>query len=131
LKWAKFSGVAWYKDGFFYSRYPTPKKGTELSAASQFQKVYYHKLGDPQEKDAWCGRTQENPNLYVGVGVTEGEEFATLYVSTGTDGFEQYFHRPPQGGMPTPEHQVDALADRLRAQDEHRGLRTRRRANCW
>jgi prolyl oligopeptidase len=46
LKWAKFSGVAWYKDGFFYSRYPEPAKGTELSAASKFQKVYYHKLGD-------------------------------------------------------------------------------------
>ena len=26
LKWAKFSGVAWYKDGFFYSRYPAPRK---------------------------------------------------------------------------------------------------------
>jgi prolyl oligopeptidase len=51
LKWAKFSGVAWYKDGFFYSRYPEPAKGTELSAASKFQKVYYHKLGDAQEKD--------------------------------------------------------------------------------
>jgi prolyl oligopeptidase len=46
LKWAKFSGVAWYKDGFFYSRYPEPKKGTELSAPAKFQKVYYHKLGD-------------------------------------------------------------------------------------
>ncbi|MEZ4759136.1 MAG: hypothetical protein R2810_05040 [Flavobacteriales bacterium] len=49
LEWVKFSGTAWYKDGFFYSRYPTPAKGTELSAASQWQKVHYHKVGDPQE----------------------------------------------------------------------------------
>lgn len=102
LKWAKFSGVAWYKEGFFYSRYPEPVKGTELSAASQWQKVYYHKLGDPQEKDMLVWKNDENPNLYVGVGTTEGEEFATLYISTGTDGFEQYFHDLRKGVIPTP-----------------------------
>jgi len=102
LKWAKFSGAAWYKDGFFYSRYPAPAKGTELSAASQWQKVYYHKLGDPQEKDVLIYENTTNPNLYIGLGVTEGEEFATLTVSTGTDGFEQYYHDLRSGGMPTP-----------------------------
>ena len=102
LKWCKFSGAAWYKDGFFYSRYPTPAKGTELSAASRFQKVYYHKLGDPQEKDALVWENTQNGDLYVGVGVTEGEEFATLYVSTGTNGFEQYYHDLRSGGIPTP-----------------------------
>jgi len=102
LQWAKFSGVAWYKNGFFYSRYPEPAKGTELSAASKFQKVYYHKLGDPQAKDALVWETKANGDLYVGAGVTEGEEFATLYVSTGTDGFEMYFHDLRTGGIPTP-----------------------------
>lgn len=102
LKWAKFSGVAWYKDGFFYSRYPEPAKGTELSAASKFQKVYYHKLGDPQEKDVLVWENKVNGDLYVGAGVTEGEEFATLYVSTGTDGYEMYFHDLRTSGLPTP-----------------------------
>ena len=102
LKWAKFSGTAWYKDGFFYSRYPEPAKGTELSAASKFQKVYYHKLGDPQEKDVLVWENKKNGDLYVGAGVTEGEEYATLYISTGTDGFEMYFHDMRKGGIPTP-----------------------------
>lgn len=102
LKWAKFSGVAWYKDGFFYSRYPEPAKGTELSAASKFQKVYYHKLGEAQEKDVLVWENKVNGDLYVGAGVTEGEEFATLYVSTGTDGFEMYFHDLRKGGIPSP-----------------------------
>jgi len=101
LQWAKFSGAAWYKDGFFYSRYPAPVKGTELSAASQWQKVYYHKLGDAQEKDVLIYENTTNPNLYIGLGVTEGEEFATLTISTGTDGFEQYYHDLRTGGMPT------------------------------
>ncbi|HNE80759.1 MAG TPA: prolyl oligopeptidase family serine peptidase, partial [Flavobacteriales bacterium] len=102
LKWAKFSGAAWYKDGFFYSRYPEPAKGTELSAASKFQKVYYHKLGDPQEKDALVWENKENGDLYVSVGLTEGEEFASLTISTGTDGYETYFHDMRGGVMPTP-----------------------------
>lgn len=102
LKWCKFSGAAWYKNGFFYSRYPEPAKGTELSAASKFQKVYYHRLGDPQEMDALVWENKENGDLYVGVGVTEGEEFATLYISTGTDGFEQYYHDLRSGSLPSP-----------------------------
>ena len=102
LKWCKFSGAAWYKNGFFYSRYPTPAKGTELSAASKFQKVYYHKVGDPQEKDVLVWENQKNGDLYVGCGVTEGEEFATLYVSTGTDGYEMWYHDLRTGGLPTP-----------------------------
>jgi len=109
LKWAKFSGVAWYKNGFFYSRYPTPVKGTELSAASQWQKVYYHTMGDPQEKDVLVWENTSNPNLYVGVGTTEGEEFATLFVSTGTDGFEMHFHDLRKSGIPTPATKWTAL----------------------
>jgi len=102
LKWCKFSGAAWYKDGFFYSRYPEPAKGTELSAASKFQKVYYHRLGDPQEKDALVWENKENGDLYVGCSVTEGEEFATLTISTGTDGFETWFHDLRGGMLPDP-----------------------------
>ncbi len=109
LYWAKFSGVAWYKDGFFYSRFPEPKKGTELSAASQFQKVYYHKLGDPQAKDALVWKNDDEPNLYVGVNTTEGEEFATMYIATGTDGFEQYFFDLRKGVIPTPATQWTPL----------------------
>ena len=109
IKWSKFSGASFYKDGFFYSRYPTPAKGTELSAASKFQKVYYHKLGDAQENDVLVWENKANGDLYVGVGVTEEEEFATLYVSTGTNGYEMHFHDLRKGGIPTPSTQWAAL----------------------
>ena len=39
--------------GFFYARYPAAEitdQGTETDA-NKLQKVYYHKLGDDQEKD--------------------------------------------------------------------------------
>ena len=82
--------------------------------------MYYHKLGDPQEKDVLVWENKENGDLYVGAGVTEGEEFATLYVSTGTDGFEMYFHDLRKGGIPTPATKWMPLAAGLRPQDEHR-----------
>ena len=44
LHWAKFSDTAWRGDGFYYSRYPKPAKGTELTARAENQKVYYHKV---------------------------------------------------------------------------------------
>ncbi len=102
LQWCKFSGAAWYKNGFFYSRYPVPAQGTELSGASKFQKVYYHRLGEPQEDDALVWEDRNNGDLYVGVGTTEGEEFATLTISPGTDGFAQYYFDLRTGLLPNP-----------------------------
>ncbi|HEV8230768.1 MAG TPA: prolyl oligopeptidase family serine peptidase [Thermoanaerobaculia bacterium] len=53
LVWVKFSGISWTPDGkgFFYTRYPQP--GTVAAGDEHyFPKYYYHRLGDPQEKDA-------------------------------------------------------------------------------
>ena len=44
----KASGVSWQGDGFYYSRYPEPEKGKELSSKNEFQAVYFHKVGTPQ-----------------------------------------------------------------------------------
>ena len=53
LKWIKFSGASWSKDGkgFYYSRFPEPAKGIDLKSANYNQKLYYHKLGTPQSVD--------------------------------------------------------------------------------
>ena len=64
LEWVKFSGASWYKDGFFYSRYPAPKEGGELSADNKNHSVYYHKLGDPQSKDELVFADRSNPDYY-------------------------------------------------------------------
>ena len=53
LKWVKFSGASWMKDGsgFFYSRFDEPKPGDELKGKVEFQKLFFHKLGTPQSAD--------------------------------------------------------------------------------
>ncbi len=53
IKWVKFSGIAWNGDGFYYSAYGTPKAGgSELSNKNEYHKVFFHKVGDIQSKDA-------------------------------------------------------------------------------
>lgn len=91
LQWTKFSGAAWYKNGFFYSGYEAPEKGAELSAANKYQRVYYHQLGDPQSSDVVIWEDREHPLRYVGAQTTEDEKFLVLNISEGTDGTEIYY----------------------------------------
>jgi len=86
LKWTKFSGAAWKNDGFYYSKFDEPAKGTDLSAANKFQKIYYHKLGDPQQNDQLIFEDKTNPNLYFGASVTEDDRFLIIYANAGTSG---------------------------------------------
>ncbi len=87
LKWVKFSGASWWKDGFFYSRYPEPAKGTELSGNNQNHWVYYHKLGTPQAQDKLIFKDEKNPGYYHFGGVTEDDRYYILSQAPGTDGY--------------------------------------------
>ncbi len=91
LKWVKFSGASWTKDGFYYSKYPTPEDGTELSAANEFHSIYFHKLGDPQAKDKLIFDNPDEPKRYHYGGLSEDRNYHIVYASTGTDGFETYY----------------------------------------
>jgi prolyl oligopeptidase len=91
LKWTKFSGAAWKGDGFYYSKFDEPIKGTDLSAANKYQKVYFHKLGDEQKNDQLIFEDKTNPNLYFGANVTEDERFLVVYANAGTSGNALYY----------------------------------------
>ena len=88
LDWLKFGGSAWQGGGFYYSRYDKPAPGTELSAKSENQKIYYHKLGDKQEQDRMVFEDKTHPQMYYSPQVTEDEKFLFIYKSPGTDGTE-------------------------------------------
>lgn len=88
IKFVKFSGASFKGDGFFYSRYPEPSKGTELSAQNQFHAVWYHKLGTDQSKDVLVYEDREHALRYHNAGITEDERFLILSISEGTDGNE-------------------------------------------
>lgn len=86
IDWTKFGGAAWYKDGFYYSRYPAPSKGTEFSTASNHQKVYYHKLGTLQSTDRLVYEDPEHPKRYMWPSVSDDEKYLYLGLSEGTSG---------------------------------------------
>ncbi len=93
IRWVKFSGASWFKDGFFYSGFDKPEEGEELSAQSKNQKVFFHKLGDPQEKDVVVYHDKEHPLRYVSASATEDKEYLILIVSEGTSGNELYYRK--------------------------------------
>jgi prolyl oligopeptidase len=88
VQWVKFSGAAWHGDGFYYSGYDKPAPGEELQAKNEYQKVFYHKLGDPQEQDRLVWEDKEHPLRYVNAGTTEDEKWLFLILSEGTSGSE-------------------------------------------
>ena len=86
LKWVKFSGVSWTRDGkgFFYSRYEEPKSDT-LKGTNYFQKVYYHKLGTPQAEDLLVYERPDQKDWLFGGTVTEDGNYLVITIYQGTD----------------------------------------------
>ncbi len=76
VEWAKFTGVSWQGDGFYYSRYPAPAKGHELTTANEFHQVFYHKVGTPQSEDVLVFEDKTNPVRFHTVGTSDDERFA-------------------------------------------------------
>ncbi len=86
VDWLKFSGISWYKDGFFYSRYPETNDDQALSGENQYHAVYYHKLGDDQKDDILINDNPDHPNRNVYAGTTEDEKYLILGTSESTSG---------------------------------------------
>ncbi|HEX7118657.1 MAG TPA: prolyl oligopeptidase family serine peptidase [Longimicrobiales bacterium] len=87
IRWVKFSGLAWTKDGngFFYSRYDEPKEGEALLAANRNQKLYYHRVGTPQSEDRLVYARADRPEWGFFAEVTDDGRYVLIYVSHGTD----------------------------------------------
>ncbi len=86
----KFTGITWKgNEGFYYSSYDKPK-GSELSAKTQYHKVYFHKLGTPQSADAMIFGGEKTPRRYIGAGLTEDERFLIISAAVSTTGNELY-----------------------------------------
>ncbi len=93
IKWSKFSGTSWYKDGFFYSRYDEPKAGDELKQANEFQKLYYHKLGTAQSDDLLILEDKQNPKRLFGASVTDDERFLIISVMQGSSSYNGIMYK--------------------------------------
>ena len=89
VEWVKVSSIAWRGNGFYYSRYPQPAKGKELSSINENHQVYYHRIGTLQSADELVFSDPKNPQRFHTLDTTEDERFAVLDVSdrgTGKQG---------------------------------------------
>jgi len=94
LKWVKFSGASWTHDnsGFFYSRYNKPESDS-LKATNYFQKVYFHKLGTPQDRDELVYERPDQKDWLFGGQVTEDGDYLIIPVSQGTDSKTRVYYK--------------------------------------
>lgn len=87
IEWTKFGGASWFgEDGFFYTKFPAPKKGEALSGANEHGKIFYHKLGTSQENDILIWEDPANPKFYNFGSTTEDNKYFVLSQSKGTHG---------------------------------------------
>ena len=93
LKDVKFSGLSWKNnDGFFYSSYdnPSEENKSELSAKTQYHKLYFHRLNTTQEQDKLVYGGNKQPNRYVSGSVTEDQRYLAIYAGQNTSGRQLY-----------------------------------------
>jgi prolyl oligopeptidase len=99
LQWAKFVAIAWVKDGsgFYYTRFPEP--GTVPAGDEHyFNRVYYHRLGDPQERDALVFDRPAERETVFGVEISDDDRWVVITAFQGSsDKSEVYLldrHQP-------------------------------------
>lgn len=91
LRGLKFSSIAWLgNDGFFYTKYPSLKGTSKITAKAENQKLYYHKLGNPYSQDDIIFGDDTNPRRYVWSYLTEDEQLQVILATNGTSGQELY-----------------------------------------
>lgn len=100
IEWAKFTGAAWHGDGFYYSAYARPEAGKEFSNANEYHKVYYHRLGTPQEADAVIYENPAEPLHFHTADVTAGEGFLVITGSGAGNGNSLYVKNLKQPDAP-------------------------------
>ena len=90
IKWAKFSGASWHGDGFYYSAYDSPEEGKEFSNVNEGHKVYYHRIGTPQQKDQLIFMNPTCPQRFYDIDVNEEETMMFLSESGAGSGNNLY-----------------------------------------
>ena len=113
IKWVKFSGASWTKDGkgFFYSRYDEPNEKTKLEDLNYFQKLYYHRLGSPQSEDILVYERKDQKECGFSGEVSEDGRYLIVSVWQGTDPKNRVFYKD----LEDKQSKVVELIDQLEA----------------
>ncbi|EHH1050009.1 S9 family peptidase [Vibrio parahaemolyticus] len=89
---AKFTSISWLgSKGFYYSSYDKPQ-GSELSARTEYHKLYYHELGTPQSEDKVIfGEQGAQIHRYVSGTTTTDDRFLIISGAESTSGNRLFY----------------------------------------
>jgi prolyl oligopeptidase len=87
IKWTKFAGASWTKDGkgFFYGRFPEPQPGAAFQALNLNHKIYYHRVGASQSDDVLVYARGDHPDWTFEPEVTEDGRYLVITTARNTD----------------------------------------------
>ncbi len=86
IKWSKSSQIAWHGDGFYYSAFDAPEAGKEYSSKNEFQKIYYHQVGQQQTEDKLIYEDKQHALRECYASVTDDEQFLFISITETTTG---------------------------------------------
>ncbi len=79
----RFTSIAWYGDGFFYTRWPETDPGSTDPVRDP--SIHYHRIGDAQADDRLVFHNDDDPEPSYGAAVTEDDRYLVLVEYLGTD----------------------------------------------
>ncbi|XP_058124473.1 prolyl endopeptidase [Anopheles ziemanni] len=102
IEHTKFVTASWTKDhkGFFYARYPAVdgKADGSETAANENQKLYYHRVGESQDKDVLIAEFPEEPSWRLMPEVSDCGKYLMLFIMKGCKDMLLYFSNLEKAG---------------------------------
>ena len=88
MQWSRHGDIVWAKDGsgFYYSRYPEPRRASSTSRRPLNQMIYFHKLGDAAGgRHSWSTATRSIPSGASASAQTDDDKYLVLSIYRSTD----------------------------------------------
>ncbi|HEY6914487.1 MAG TPA: prolyl oligopeptidase family serine peptidase [Paludibacter sp.] len=86
IKWSKSSEIYWQGNGFYYSAYDAPEAGKEYSVKNEYQKVYYHTVGQDQKQDKLIYEDKQHALRECYASLTGDEKLLFITITETTTG---------------------------------------------
>ena len=86
INWSKSSEITWKGNGFYYSAYDAPIAGKEYSNKNEYEKVYFHTVGQSQNQDKLVYEDRQHALRECYANVTEDEKFLFISITETTTG---------------------------------------------
>ncbi len=111
LRWSKFSGASFSKDGkgFYYSRFPPTPEAEKLTAPNYNQKVYYHVIGTAQAEDQLVYERPDQPEWLLSAQVSDDGRWLVVRARKGSGQETSIFVLDLQKPGAKPEPLVDRM----------------------